>query len=238
MITDSILTCFQHGRVHTASAMVFMADSIRAAEVARDARLRVGLHLNLVETLSAENLGEPLRRHHSAVTSYLNARKTSQVLFNPFLRSSFEYVFKAQWEEFCHLYGAEPPWLDGHHHMHLCMNMLLGVRMPPGLKVRRNFTFHNGEKGRVNLVYRRIVDRWLTSRYTCSDAFFSAAPLGVERMRNIVHLSQSADVELMVHPGLEAERAFLMSDDWRSLLLETTGDLVSGERALIGSGIQ
>ena len=162
-----------------------------------------------------------LQEHHSRVVSYLRAARTmTRALYNPFLRSSFEYDFKAQWEEFCRLYGSEPRRLDGHRHMHLCMNMLASGQIPHGIRVRRNFTFYPGEKDLINRSFRRLVDKWLASRFQCSDFFFSVAPVETERLRRVISLSKVADVELMVHPGVEDERRFLLGEQWQTLLAE------------------
>ena len=218
--SDSILTCYRQKRIHTTSAMVFMRDSPRSAMIAEEAGLEVGLHLNLIEDFTGEDINQHLREHHRRVVSYLGARKMNQVVYNPFLRSSFEYVFKSQWEEFRRLYGREPRKLDGHHHMHLCANMLASGQMPRGLRVRRNFTFGPSEKSVANRTFRHMVDKWLVARFQCTDLFFSIAPIDTERLRWLISLSKDADVELMVHPGVEVEREFLLGEQWRILFSE------------------
>lgn len=45
-VTDRILSSFNMHRISSASAMVFMKDTIRAAERAAELNLEVGLHLN------------------------------------------------------------------------------------------------------------------------------------------------------------------------------------------------
>jgi len=217
--TDRSLDCFGQGRISTISAMVFMQDSERAAELAIENGLDVGLHLNFTQGLSGETVPSKFREQHISIASYLKARKFNQVLFNPFLRRSFDYVFLAQWDEFTRLYRKEPSRLDGHHHMHLCMNMLFLNKYPKGMKVRRSFTFTSGEKGPINRLYRFIVDGWLTSRFQCTDLFFSLKPIEPERIRRIVLLSKTAEVELMVHPGVDKEYQYLLSEDWLKLIL-------------------
>lgn len=217
-ISDRILDCYQKGRIGGASTMTFMKDSERASELSREYGLPVGLHLNLTLDFTGEVVSPNLRDQHRLVAIYLNSRKVNQVLYNPFLHKAFDYVFQAQWEEFVRLYGEQPTRLDGHHHMHLCMNMLFLNKYPKGIRVRRNFTFSSEEKGPINRIYRSLVDRWLTSRFRCTDCFFSLKPIEPERIRRIVLLSKSADVELMVHPGLDKEYQYLMSEDWASLI--------------------
>jgi predicted glycoside hydrolase/deacetylase ChbG (UPF0249 family) len=220
--TDRILACRRNGRIQGISAMTFMKDSERAAELAGDHALDAGLHLNLTQEFTGNGAAAGLRDHHRRVAAYLGARKANQVLYNPALKQSFDHVFRAQWDEFHRLYGRPPDRLDGHHHMHLCMNMLLPNRYPKGLRVRRNFSFRAGEKGFANRFYRRLVDSWLTSRFRCTDFFFSLSPIEPERIRRILSLSKSASVELMVHPARDDEFHFL-SGDWPELTAETDG---------------
>jgi len=218
-ITDRILSCYWQRRVHSASAMLFMRDSKRAAELSQENGLSVGLHINLTQDFSGAEVPGKLRDKHRAVASYLNARKINQILFNPKLCRSFDYVYQAQWDGFCKLYGREPTKVDGHHHMHLCMNMLASRRLPKGIKIRRNFSFRQGEKDAVNRLYRYLIDLWLESRFECSDYFFSIKPIGAERIARIISISKSADVELMVHPGVKEEYEFLLSPEWANMLM-------------------
>lgn len=220
--TDRIFNCYVHGKIQSASAMVFMSDSQRAAEVALKEDLPLGLHLNLTEAFTGQNVSEKLRKHHSVVAGYLRRRRFNQVLFNPMIHDSLHYIFQNQWEEFWRLYKEQPKRLDGHHHMHLCMNMLWSGKLPRGIKLRRNFTFFRGEKNSFNRLYRYCVDRWLQSRFSCLDYFFSLAPINQEKLRSIIILSRSFDVEIMVHPGVEEEYGFLMSSEWSDIVSEAS----------------
>ena len=217
-ITDRILACYLKGSINSVSAMTFMKDSERAAELALENGMEVGLHLNLIQELTGKNIYTTLQSHHNSLITFLRARKINQVLYNPFLRKAFEYVFQTQWEEFHRLYGDKPTRLDGHHHMHLCMNVLASRQIPKGLKVRRNFTFRPGEKGLVNRLYRRIVDSWLTSRFVCTDYFFALAQIDKTRLQQLALLSKTTDVEIMVHPGVEKEYQYLLSGEWLNLM--------------------
>lgn len=217
-ITDRILSCYRNCRIHSTSAMTFMIDSERAAVLAIENQLPTGLHINLDQELTARSTPAKLREHHRAVSDYLKARKWNQVFYNPFLRTSFDYVFQAQWDEFCRLYGEEPKRLDGHRHMHLCMNMLVSGKIPKGIRIRRNFTFYPGEKDPVNRLYRYLVDRWLNSKFLCTDSFFSMKPIDREKLQKWVLLAKTSDVEIMVHPGVENEYLFLLSSEWADLM--------------------
>src|SRR4051812_44794927 len=63
--TDRILDCIRHGSVSSTSAMVFMEDSERAADVAREYGVSTGLHLNLTEAFTGTAVPSPLRDEHA-----------------------------------------------------------------------------------------------------------------------------------------------------------------------------
>jgi predicted glycoside hydrolase/deacetylase ChbG (UPF0249 family) len=163
---------------------------------------------------TGETVATSLRDKHKILATYLKARKYNQILYNPFLNKTFEYVFRAQWDEFCRLYGDEPKRLDGHHHMHLCMNMIASGRYPKGIKIQGHF----------NRLYRYLMDRMLRSRFLCTDFFFSMAPIDKGKLQRLVLMSKSSDVELMVHPGVEKEYSFLLSPEWGKLILDNNCD--------------
>jgi hypothetical protein len=136
--------------------------------------------------------------------------RLSQSVFHPGLAASFEYVVKAQLGEFRRLYGEEARRIDGHHHMHLCANVLFGGLLPAGTIVRRNFSFAPGEKSWCNRVYRKIVDRVLAGRHPLADYFFSLVPLGPSsRLDRMLSLARHSVVELETHPINSEEYRFL-----------------------------
>jgi hypothetical protein len=190
--------------------MVFMEDSERAAAIARERGIDAGLHLNFTTPFTAEQCSARLAKHQEAVSQYLRRHRLAQVVFHPGLANSFEYVVSAQRDEFVRLFGKEPDRLDGHHHMHLCSNMVLGGLLTPGATVRRNFSFQPGEKNALNRFYRRIVDRILARRHHLTDLFFSLPPLDpLSRVRNIFRLANEFTVEVETHPVKPEEYRFL-----------------------------
>lgn len=219
LATDCILEVFLSSRITSASAMVFMDDSERAASLALRHSLEMGLHLNFTEPFSARNIPLKLREHHSKVGSYLTKRKWSQVIYNPFLADSFNFLFLSQLEEFNRLYGRFPDHYNGHHHMHLCANVLASKMMPTGARVRRTFTFDLGTKNPLNLLYRQILSMWISRNFVSTDAFFSIAPIhNDERLRNIISRAAKETVELEVHPENVEEMDFLLSNQYLKLM--------------------
>jgi chitin disaccharide deacetylase len=212
--TDRTLDCFQQGVLSSASGMVFMQDSARAASIAAEQGLDIGLHLNFTAPFSAPGVPSRLAIHHQKVREYLHSHRFAQVLYNPKLANSFEYAVARQFEEFGRLYGRTPGRIDGHHHMHLCANVLFANLLPAGIIVRRNFSFAPGEKSWINRTYRKWVDMWLKRRHCLVDFFFSLAPVqAVGRLQRILFLGRHAVVELETHPVNPDEFWFLTSGE-------------------------
>jgi chitin disaccharide deacetylase len=213
--TDAALLCHRHGRITSVSAMVFMQDSERAAGLARSTSIDVGLHLNLTELFSAPVGDAVLLRCHERVRAYLTARKYAFLVYNPALRREFQVVFEAQRKEFVRLYGRDPSHIDGHHHQHLCANILLGSVIPAGQKLRRGFFFWPGEKSAANRAVRGLMNRLLARRYRSTDYFFALSQCTEgTRMLRVTQLAKSHCVELMTHPANDTERRLLLSHDY------------------------
>lgn len=217
--SDAAVSHYREGRITSASAMVFMADSERAAELALDAGLDVGLHLNLSEPFTGKSYSRNIQARHSRIIRFLKLNRFSHLLYNPFLRGAIADVYKAQADEFWRLYGKQPSHIDGHHHMHLCANVIVGNLIPAGAKMRRNFSFWAGEKSFLNRTYRKLVDDWLARRHRMPDYFFCLLQCIRERKWNRVEtLAQRAAVELMTHPIVTAEAQFLQGEEFGALL--------------------
>ncbi|HWW00444.1 MAG TPA: ChbG/HpnK family deacetylase [Candidatus Acidoferrum sp.] len=226
--TVAAAACFSESRIASATAMVFMDASERAAELASQIRLDVGLHLNLTQEFTGKRPSEVVLRSHTRVCRFLNRNKYARMLYLPFLREDFARVYRAQAEEFLRLYGKRPSHIDGHHHMHLCANILGDCVIPRGEKVRRSFSFRFGEKGRANRTYRRFTDWLLARRNLTTDYFFDLCEgLRAGRLQRIAELATRTNVELMVHPIDPDQYSWLISDRF----LETFGELKKGSYA-------
>jgi chitin disaccharide deacetylase len=211
--TNRILDCVLHGSVSSASAMVFMEDSERAAALACAEGVDVGLHLNFTTPFGMPGCTARLASHQSRLGHFLSRNRLSQMCFHPGLASSFRYVVAAQLEEFRRLYNSEPARIDGHHHMHLCANVVFAGLLPAGTITRRNFSFQSGEKSAVNRLYRRFIDNILAKRHPLTDFFYSLPPLEPsERLTRILTLAKHFVVEVETHPVNPEEYSFLMAD--------------------------
>jgi len=219
METNAALACYREERITSISAMVFMEDSVRASELAKEARIDPGLHINLTQRFSGAVPPGLLADHHERIARFLTAHKYALLIYNPALRNLFHYVYQAQVDEFVRLYDRAPSHLDGHHHQHLCANMLIDRVIPAGAKVRRSFHFWPGERGLANRTYRRLVDGCLARRYRLTDFFFALSQcLGGDRMARVAELARTRTVEVMTHPADPIERGYLLSDRYLSAI--------------------
>jgi predicted glycoside hydrolase/deacetylase ChbG (UPF0249 family) len=212
--TNRTLECFHRRMLSSASGMVFMEDSERAANIAREQGLDIGLHLNLSAPFSAPLVPPRLATHHQKIREYLCANPIARLFYHPGLAGSFEYVVAAQFEEFSRLYGRKPDRIDGHHHMHLSANVLLQGLLPRGMIVRRHFSYEPGEKVVRNSVFRLFSSALLSRHYRVSDFFFSLQPFApLARTQRIFNFAQSFVVEVETHPINPEEYQFLTEGD-------------------------
>jgi poly-beta-1,6-N-acetyl-D-glucosamine synthase len=212
--TDRMFECVRLGTVSSVSAMVFMEDSERAASIARERGVDAGLHLNFTTRFSAPGAPVRLVEMQQEIAACLLRRRLNQVVFHPGLARSFAYVVQAQLDEYRRLYGADPDRIDGHHHMHLCANVLFQGLLPRGTLVRRNFSFQAGEKSAVNRFYRKAIDHKLAQRHRLVDYLFSLPPLeSPEHLARILLLARQHVVEVETHPVNPDEYRFLTGGD-------------------------
>jgi predicted glycoside hydrolase/deacetylase ChbG (UPF0249 family) len=209
--TGRILGCVLRGTVSSVSAMVFMEDSERAAAVAQERGIDAGLHLNFTTPFSDPHCSDRLVEYQHELARYLLRHPLARAVFHPGLVRSFEYVVSAQIDEFCKLYQKGPARVDGHHHMHLCANVLLGGLLPKGSIVRRHFSYETGEKVVRNQIFREFTKVMLSRRHRLVDYFFSLPPLEpLNRLQRIFSLARCSAVELETHPVNLLEHQFLV----------------------------
>jgi chitin disaccharide deacetylase len=198
--------------------MMFMADSDRAAELAREHSLPVGLHLNLTQRLDSPVVPTAARdRQARAVRAFSRYRLHNWVLFPkrwlsyPWLRRLVDGCILDQFEEFRRLYGRPPTHLDGHHHVHLCPTVTVSEAIPRGQKIRNTHRFG---------VRQRVVRERFTSPdlHVCMQEL---RPFGASTLEEKLVGSDGCAVEFELHPAL-GEHGYLMSDHW--------GEAIAGRR--------
>lgn len=215
LATERILYCYANRRITSASAMVFMDNCERSSDPILESGIDLGIHLNFTSPFDSSHVSPRLNDYHNRIASFLLRSKYSVLLYNPALRAAFDYSTKAQFEEFERLFGMAPTHIDGHHHMHLCMNMQLGGYIPDGALVRRSFSFGPVDKNWINRLYRQFVDYRLMRHYRCVDAFYSLKRFeNGFRLNELIELSKNSNIEVMTHPENPEEFDFLLSSTY------------------------
>jgi chitin disaccharide deacetylase len=224
--TDAVAECFRAGRITSATAMVYMRDSDRAAQVARELGLPVGLHLNLSEPFDDPGAPAELRRRHLKVVRRFGGPsfifRSRRWTFDPRLSEPAERCIADQLDRFHELYGRAPTHVDGHLHVHVCPNVALARTIPAGMRMR-NVT------GALATARQRVLlrNRVTTSHFlNITDLHPDFVEGGVGRL---LGLARETSVEVMAHPGFGHEYAQLMADEWAAwtegLPLGSYGDL-------------
>jgi len=224
LASDRTVALFRRGALTSASGMVWMADSRRAARLANEVDLPIGLHLNLTQPIEAE--GEPsagARDRHRRALSRLGANGGLGPLPTPALRRLLRDCIWDQLEAFQRLYGRSPTHLDGHQHVHLRPAVI--AALPKHLPVRGGFVI--GEGAGPRKVAAMLRARYLAAchggpRYLLPcELLLSSSPAQLERQ---LALARTDVVEVMVHPDRDPNWSFLQSARW----LETISRLPRG----------
>jgi chitin disaccharide deacetylase len=220
LTTDAIADCFQAGGLTSTTAMMFMADSRRAAERARDlGGLGIGLHLNLVEEYTDPATPGAARERQRRFIEFFRRVQLRRWAYNPCVRHEVSRIVADQFRRFHELYGRAPTHLDGHHHCHLAANVLFSPAVPHGTKIR-NALSEAEHRGPLTMALRAARARLLSRRFVTTDYLFSVRSVwppfsGVSRR---LELAQTASVEIMVHPAFPDEYPELTSENWRATL--------------------
>jgi chitin disaccharide deacetylase len=222
--TDAILSCWSRGSITSATAMVWMQDSIRALELARAAELPVGLHLNLIEPFSAPDVPEDQAVTQRRVIDRLRSGRRERYLYHPRWAPDFERCIAAQLSRFVELYGRAPTHVDGHQHMHLVPNALLSRALGPVERCRRPVNRTREESRASRRVARAMLARAVRLRFTTTDRCFSIRALdpalGGTGVADKLASARRESVEVYLHPGWEDEFAVLDSPAWLAALAE------------------
>jgi predicted glycoside hydrolase/deacetylase ChbG (UPF0249 family) len=220
--TDAILDCAREGRITSASGMVFMQDSVRAAELAAGAGIGIGLHLNLSEAFSAGDVPDEVRETQARLLGRFQgtrARQAHRWLYDPLIRATVQQTIGHQLARFQEIYGRPPTHFDGHQHVHLSPNVLLAQGIPPRAKMRRGLNRPGGRRPGVTKALRH---RMLTRRFVSTDWFFDIADVDPRadgaRAEQLLDLSHGATVEVMAHPGFGHEAERLRAPEWLQVL--------------------
>jgi predicted glycoside hydrolase/deacetylase ChbG (UPF0249 family) len=221
--SDAILACLASGSITSATAMVWMEDSRRAAGEfpLGGGGAGLGLHLNLIEPYTADDVPPTARERQASLAAYFRSFPLALWLYNPATARRVNDCIADQLDAFRELYRREPTHVDGHQHVHLCPTALASRSLRSVPKLRPSFTFQHGEKPFPNRAYREALNALIRRRYVTPRWFVSVRSVGrelggagEERLRGTERLS----AEVMTHPGWDDEFRYLGSDAWRAEL--------------------
>ncbi len=222
--TQAIWRCYDARTVTSVSAMVFMADSEHAAELALAQGVSAGLHLNLTEPFTGSEVDEGTRRRQARLAEYYAGPDRRRWGISPARFTEVERAIDEQFAEYRRLYGREPSHLDGHEHIHQSVGVLAARTIPAGVKMRPSFTYLPGEKSWPNRRVRSVVNGAMRTRFAAPRYFFSIRDmhpaLGGSSMHEKLALSSGSAVEVMTHPAWEDELEILLDPAWLELIAE------------------
>lgn len=221
MATDKIAETFRAGRITSATAMVYMRDSDRAAEVAREIGLPCGLHINFTEPFDDPNVPAELRaRHFDMVRKFGGpsfVHRSRRWTYDRKLREPVGRCIAEQLQRFEALYGGPPTHVDGHMHVQVCPNIGLSPAIPAGMKMRNALgmpPLASGAMSRLVALRQRIILRKRLS----TSYFLNITDLHPDYLEGGVKkrlgLARQTSVELMAHPGFCHEYTILMDPEW------------------------
>ncbi|MFA7061758.1 MAG: ChbG/HpnK family deacetylase, partial [Pedobacter sp.] len=156
------------------------------------------------------------------LVGFFSPNKYNRLLYNPLISNDVKLCFKAQLEEFVRLYGKFPSHIDGHHHIHLCSNVIIDKVIPSQFAVRRGVSFEKHERNILNKAYRNIVNIIVKRRHVCVDKFYVMdSHLLKSGIQHIVTESKTCNLELSSHPEKSESYEFLMGADFLRLIEST-----------------
>jgi predicted glycoside hydrolase/deacetylase ChbG (UPF0249 family) len=229
--TDAIEDCFAIGAISSTTAMVHMADSRRAAELALERTRPTGLHLNLTQPYDAPTVPAPARERQLRACAHFRAlpRRRWTLSPDPSTHRLIADSIRDQLEEFRERYGREPTHVDSHHHVHVCPDVFLSRALASGTRVRQALALapgasSHGAKGLVKSLARGAKQRALARRFLTTERFWCAGELsdgdGAVPIVTAAAYAQTHAIEIMVHPSFESDIAVLRSGPWLRALHE------------------
>jgi predicted glycoside hydrolase/deacetylase ChbG (UPF0249 family) len=231
--TEAILETFEAGRITSASGMVHMQGSDRAAEIATRERLPVGLHINLTEPLSDPATPASVRDRQRRVAEKLatvgrdgrpGTSRLRRWVYDPSIAANVDGAIADQLERFEELYGGPPTHFDGHNHVDVFPNVFLSRAIPKGSKLRNTLRRYPLERsaGAVLRSARQLLRsrRFVSTSYVLHIADLRLPDEGEGARDPNLERAASVPVEVMGHPDWGPERDIFMSPAWGRAMAE------------------
>ena len=211
--SDPTILLYERGALSSASAMVGMRDTARAASLAREHGLPTGLHLNLTLPFAEPTVPAPARERQRRLTEAFGRESWREGSGGDAERQLIADAIEDQLERFRKAFG-EPTHLDGHHHIHVHPAVL--EQLPPELLIRPILSVPAHARAEPSA---RLRD--LRRRAAGPDLCFALGhvhpELGGDGLQALEH-ARERSLEIMAHPQQERERLALESTLWSRAL--------------------
>lgn len=208
-VTDATLACFQAHAITSVTAMVWMRDSDRAAALAHEHEIPVGLHLNLSLPFDGPAVPPAVRERQARLTDAFGRESWREGGPVPAPEGLLREAISDQLERFHELFGP-PTHLDGHHHVHVHPGVL--DLLPDGLAIRPLLRTPSHAKDSPSRRERGLRRRFTTPRWTF--AFEHVHPALAGDGLETLAWARNDELEIMTHPA-QGQSDLLLSDEWR-----------------------
>jgi chitin disaccharide deacetylase len=223
--TEAILEAFRAKRVTSTTAMVYMEDSGRAAEIARSEGFPVGLHLNLTQSFTDPEAPEPIRIRQQRVADVFfghgpdgqpGTTRVRRWLYDPRLARVVKGALRDQLERFEELYGRPPTHFDGHNYVDTTPNVFFSRALPRGAKMRNSLDRYPLDTG-PGAMAREVRQRLRRSRFRSTRYVLHISDLDLPDDPRLAFATTNS-IEVICHPDNPPEMEKLMSDEWATCL--------------------
>jgi chitin disaccharide deacetylase len=223
--TEAIHEAFRAGRVTSTTAMVYMEDSGRAAGIATDEGLPVGLHLNLTQPFTEADIPEPVRERQRRVAAAFGGHgpdgqpgtaRRRRWLYDPRVARVVGDALRDQLERFEAIYGGPPTHFDGHNYVDTTPNVFLSRALPRGAKMRSSLDRYPLDTG-AGAVARELRHRLRRSRFHSTRYVLHISDLDLPDDPRLA-FAATESVEVICHPDNPSEMERLMSAEWATCL--------------------
>jgi predicted glycoside hydrolase/deacetylase ChbG (UPF0249 family) len=219
-ITDAIIEVYRAARITSATAMVYMRDGPRAAALARETGLPLGLHLNLTAAFTDPTAPSAARERQARIVRYFSGQ-FRRYLYDPRIRGLVDDCVRDQLEGFVAAHGAEPTHFDGHVHIHVCPTVALSGALAAIPRARPAHTYGRNERGPAKRLFRAGQNALLRRRFRIPAAFLGLEDvhpeLGGSGLEGLA-IARHAPVEIMTHPRRPDQRPALLGPAWGEAL--------------------
>ncbi len=177
-VTDATLKVFAAGAISSATAMTMMQDTARAASLATERGLPVGLHLNLTFGYNGPGVPVAIRERQARLVVYFGSRVARNV-YDPRMRRVIDAAINDQLVAFHDAFGRPPTHLDGHHHIHLCPTVALSAALSGFTRARVTASGPPAPRLGVRRALAAIDNAILRRRFLTPDRFIAFPAVGV-----------------------------------------------------------